>query len=80
MGDQGVTFGECSGGGISVGTVALAHGADDAVPDKEDSGRPPPSHWGYPMGNSAMQESAVRHTRYMISCIKGLQGSYIPLI
>ena len=35
--------------GITVATVALAYGADIVVPDKEDSGRPPLVHWGYPM-------------------------------
>ena len=32
-----------------VATVAPAHGADNVVPDKEDSGGPPLPHRGYPM-------------------------------
>ena len=40
---------QCRSGGITVATVAPAHGADNVVPDKEDSGGPPLPHWGYPM-------------------------------
>ena len=29
--------------------MAPAHGADNVVPDNEDSGGPPLPHWGYPM-------------------------------
>ena len=32
-----------------VATVAPAHGADNVVPDNEDSGGPPLPHRGYPM-------------------------------
>ena len=44
-----MAIGDYRGGGITVATVAPAHGADNAVPDKEDSGRPPLPHQGYPM-------------------------------
>ena len=44
-----MAIGQCRSGGITVATVAPAHGADNVVPDSEDSGGPPLPHRGYPM-------------------------------
>ena len=44
-----MAIGQCKNGNITVATVAPAHGADNVVADKEDSGRPPLPHRGYPM-------------------------------
>ena len=41
LGDPELAIGGCSSGGITVVTVAPAHGADNVVPNKEDSGGPP---------------------------------------
>ena len=41
-----MAIGQVRGGGIAVAIVAPAHGAENVVPDKEDSGGP---HQGYPM-------------------------------
>ena len=38
--------GKCRSGGITEAIVAPAHGANNVVPDKEDSGGPPLSHRG----------------------------------
>ena len=42
-----------------VATVAPAHGADNVVPDNEDSGGPPLPHRGYPMW--ASKKKISRH-------------------
>ena len=44
-----MAIGQCRSGGITVATVAPAHGADNVIPDNEDSGGPPLPHRGYPM-------------------------------
>ena len=36
-----MAIGQCRSGGITVATVAPAHGAEDVVPDNEISGGPP---------------------------------------
>ena len=36
-----MAIGQCRSGGITVATVAPAHGAEDVVPDNENSGGPP---------------------------------------
>ena len=36
-----MALGQCRSGGITVATVAPAHGAEDVVPDNEISGGPP---------------------------------------
>ena len=41
LGDPGVAIGQCRSGGITVATVAPAHGAEDVIPDNEISGGPP---------------------------------------
>ena len=47
LGDPEVTNGQCRSGAITVATVAPAHGVDNGIPDKEDSGGPPLPHQGY---------------------------------
>ena len=42
-----MAIGQCRSWGITVARVALAHGTDNAVADKEDSG--PLPYWSYPM-------------------------------
>ena len=51
-----MAIGQCRSGGITVATVAPAHGADNVVPDSEDSGGPPLPHWGYPMWASTKKD------------------------
>ena len=59
LGDPGLAIGQCRSGGITVATVAPAHGADNVVPDKEDSGGPPQPHPGYPMWASKKTDMFV---------------------
>ena len=41
-----MAIGQGKNGSITVATVALAHGADNVLLDKEDSSRTPLPHWG----------------------------------
>ena len=63
LGDPGVAIGQCRSGGITVATVAPAHGADNVVPDNEDSGGPPLPLRGIQCGHrKKSSESALRQS------------------
>ena len=53
-----MAIGQCRSGGITVATVAQAHGADNVVPDNEDSGESPLPHRGYPIWASKKKYSS----------------------
>ena len=58
-----MAIGQCRSGGITVATVAPAHGADNVVLDNEDSGGPPLPHRGYPMWASKKKNPVRQITR-----------------
>ena len=49
-----------------VAAMAPAHGVDNVVPDKEDSGGPPLPHWG---GHRKERESMPQHKNYTVNPI-----------
>ena len=51
-------------------TQAPAHGADNVVMDKEDSGGPPLPHRGYPMWASKKEKKAATQISLVLIGIK----------
>ena len=63
-----VAIGQCRSGGITVATVAPAHGMDNVIPDSEDSGGPPLPHWDYLIWASKKKPECSDDPIYIETC------------
>ena len=72
LGGPGVAIGQCRSWGITVATVAPAHGADNVVPDHEDFGGPPLPHRGYPMWASKKKIYCTTQSHARVHNLLGL--------